>query len=288
MTDEVVDVVVESKATPEQQTAAEEMGWIPATRYKGDAERFVDADEYIKRGETVLPIVKEQNKRLKSELDSVRAANTVNSAALAKAQEAIAAIEERHTIETQRAVDRAKAEVKAQLRAASEAGDHEGIAELTEQLVELNTAKEEAAAKPVQRAAPVVAIDPELIEWQKDNTWYGSDKRRTALALGIADDLRGAGDRSAGITFYNKIAAEVEKEMPMKKVREVPASKVEESGRTSEAGRVSARGKSYADLPADARAACDADAKRFVGSGKRYADATAWRQQYVSVYFQGE
>ena len=283
MTDEVVDQV-ESKATPEQQTAAEEMGWIPATRYKGDVERFVDADEYIKRGETVLPIVKEQNKRLKSELDSVRAQAAATEAALTKAQSAIEAIEERHTIETQRAVDRAKAEVKAQLRAASEAGDHEGVAELTEQLVELNSAKEEAAVKPVV-APPKVEIDPALVEWQKDNVWYGTDRRRTALALGIADDLRAAGDKSTGRAFYDKIAAEVEKEMPTRKPREVAASKVEESGRTSEAGRSATRGKSSSDLPADAKAACDADAKRFVGTGKRYADATAWRQQYVSVYF---
>ena len=60
---EQAEVVVESAAAPEVQAEAEKLGWIPATRYKGDAERFVDADEFIKRGETVLPIVKEQNRR---------------------------------------------------------------------------------------------------------------------------------------------------------------------------------------------------------------------------------
>ena len=57
-------VMVESTATAEQRTAAESMGWIPPERFKGDPERYIDAAEYIDRGEKVLPIIKENNKRL--------------------------------------------------------------------------------------------------------------------------------------------------------------------------------------------------------------------------------
>src|SRR3990167_1618834 len=116
--------LVESKATSEQQAIAEKRGWIPPTRFKGDPEKFVDAEEYIRRGEEVLPIVKEQNKRLHAELETLRKSAAKTEAALDAAQKAIDQIEERHTVETQKAVEAARKQVKAQLAAASEAGDH--------------------------------------------------------------------------------------------------------------------------------------------------------------------
>ena len=281
MTDEVADAVVESKADAATQSAAEEMGWIPATRYKGDPERFVDAEEYIKRGETVLPIVKEQNKRLKAELDAVKGQSAATATALREAQGAIQQMQEQHTIQTQRAVDEAKAQLKAQLRAASEAGDHEGVAALTEQMIELNTAQAEVPKKP---APPKEAeISPEQVAWQAENPWFGTDKKRTALAFGIAQELREAGDKSVGRVFFDKIAAEVEKTLAPAKPPVNP-DKTEGARASGSSGR-SGGGKSYADLPSEAKAACDADARDRVGEGKRYATKAAWQAQYAKIYF---
>ena len=78
--------LVESGATPEVQAQAEAMGWIPPTRFRGDPERFIDADAYIKRGEEILPIVKEQNKRLQAELAALRGESSKTAAALAAVQ----------------------------------------------------------------------------------------------------------------------------------------------------------------------------------------------------------
>jgi plasmid stabilization system protein ParE len=119
-------VVVESAATPEVQAKAQEIGWIPPERYKGPADRFVDAEEYIKRGETVLPIVKKQNAELRGQVDTLSSQNQQIAAALRQAQDAIADIQERNTVATQKAVEQARAELKAQLMQASRDGDHEG------------------------------------------------------------------------------------------------------------------------------------------------------------------
>src|SRR5574340_886397 len=99
------EIVVESKAALEIQAKAEQIGWIPPSRFKGDPERFIDAEEYIERGETVLPIIKEQNKRLHSELDTLKAEAAKTTAALKAAQVAIEQMEERHTVATQKAVE---------------------------------------------------------------------------------------------------------------------------------------------------------------------------------------
>ena len=282
--------LVESSATAEQQSAAEKLGWIPPSRFKGDPKRFVDADAYIERGETVLPIVKEQNKRLHAEVSELRAASAAQKSALDAATKAIEEIEERHSVETQKAVEAARRQVKAQLAAASEAGDHEAVAELTERMVDLNTAAKPAGKMPpaAETKTPVAETyvpPPELQAWNDRNPWFGTNKRKTALAIAIANELREAGDTTQGEEFFNKLTAEVNKELGIAEPRD---DKVD-GGRNGSGGdtRSGARGgKTFASLPPDARAACDADAKRFVGEGKKYKTQADWRNRYAEIYFQ--
>lgn len=272
---------VESSAAPEVQAAAEKMGWIPPSRFKGQPEKFVDADLYIERGETVLPIVREQNKRLHGELDALRMESAKTTAALKAAQTAIDQIEERHTVDTQKAVEQARRQVKAQLAAASEAGDHEGVAELADQLTQLNVAV--PVTKPVAPPPPAPAFtpDPALVAWNEENPWFGTNKRKTSLALGIAEELREAGETSTGRVFFEKVAAEVAKELG----EQAPRGDKVEGSRGSPDGESRQRGsKGYGSLPADAKQACDAEAKRFVGEGKKYKTINDWRTRYAEIY----
>lgn len=273
---------VESAAAPEVQAAAEKMGWIPPSRFKGQPEKFVDADLYIERGETVLPIVREQNKRLHGELDALRVESAKTAAALKAAQTAIDQIEERHTVDTQKAVEQARRQVKAQLAAASEAGDHEGVAELADQLTQLNVAApEKKAPPPPPPPAPAFVPDPDLAAWNAENPWFGTNKRKTSLALGIAEELRESGETSTGRMFFEKVAAEVAKELG----EQAPRGDKVEGSRGSSDGESRQRGsKGYASLPADAKQACDAEAKRFVGEGKKYKTINDWRTRYAELY----
>lgn len=279
-------VIVESKAPPEIQAKAEKLGWIPPTRFKGDPERFVDAEDYIERGETVLPIVKEQNKRLQAKIDTLEAEGTKTAAALKAAETAIAQIEERHSVDTQKAVEAARKQVKLQLAQASEAGDHEGVAELTDQLTRLNTAEEKAAPleKKEEKAAPVFTPTPELKEWNADNPWFGPDRRRTALALGIAQELREAGEKSLGREFFDKVAAEVEKDLG-KKDTTPRGDKVEGARNGSENETRQSGKKGFSALSADAKAACDADYKSNTVIKNKYKTIAEWRSRYAEIYF---
>lgn len=280
--------VVESSAPPEVQAEAEALGWIPPVRFKGDPERFIDAEDYIRRGEEVLPIVRQQNKKLKAELEEVRAQATSNAAALKAAQEAIEQIEERHSVATQKAVERAREQLKAQLASASEAGDHEALAELTDRLTQLNAAEKEAP--PVEKpAAPIVPPQfvppPEMVEWNEENPWFGTDKRRTALALAIAQELREGGETSTGRRFFDKVKSQLEEAYP---VAGATGGKVESARNGShDAPSRGSRAKSFASLPADAKEACDADAKQFVGPTKKYKSIDEWRSRYTELYYEG-
>lgn len=277
------ETVVESAAAPEVQQKAEKLGWIPPARFKGAPEKFIDAEDFIERGETVLPIVKEQNRRLQAELEALKGEGAKTAAALEAAQTAIEQIEERHTVATQKAVEEARRQLKAQLAAASEAGDHEGIAELTDQLTKLKDAADDAKARPVEKAPPPFVPPTDLVAWNEENPWFGKDARKTRLALTIAQELREGGETSTGRVFYEKVAEELAETLG---VKDTPPSKVEGARNGDEQDTRSKGKKGYSALPADAKAACDSDARNFVGPGKRYKTQQEWRDRYAELYFE--
>lgn len=284
--------VVESTATPEVQEAAEKMGWQPAERFKGDPERFVDADQYIERGETVLPIVKAQNLKLHTQLDTLAAEAFETKKALAVAQTKIAEIEELHVVDKAKAIEIAKVETKAALAAASEAGDHTLVADLTNDLVELNIPEPAPMVQPPVEAPPKNwEPDADLKAFAAANPWWdGSsslDKRKTAVALAVATELRDAGETADGASFYAKVLEGVNETFPVAAPR---IDKVESgpNGVGSDLRTHAAGNTSYAGLPAEAKAACMVDAPQFVGSDKRYKTEADWQARYAAIYNQGE
>lgn len=288
----MADPIVESAATAEQQAKAEALGWIPPARFKGDAEKFVDADAYIERGETLLPIVKATNKRLEADLARVSAESVANAKALKTAQDAIEEMQERHSVETVRAAENARKQLVAQLAAASEAGDHEAVAQLTNSLVELKAAaaevKETKDTKETKEVKDTtVTVPPDLLEWQRENPWYGTDKKKTNRALLIAQELRDDGEGSTGKVFFNKVKAALNKELGEDDdaADDKVASGRNGTGDGGNNGRAG-KGKGYANLPAEAKAACDADARNFVGPNKKYKTPADWRARYAEIYFE--
>lgn len=288
MADEVIDAPasIESKAAPEVQQKAESLGWIPPTRFHGEPEKFVDADEFIRRGEEVIPIIRKTNEGLRQELIAAGDRYKALEAKLDAAHLAIEEIQERSAAETARKVEAARAEVKAQLAEAMKEGDHSGAAELTEQLTKLNAA--EAEAQPTKQVKkeepPVFTPEPWLVQWNQENDWYGKDRRKTGLFNGIAQELRDQGETRTGKGFLDMVLVEMNKTIGS---GEPQGSKVEGSRNGASGGAgAGPRGKTYADMPAEARAACDADAKRFVGKGKRYETPAAWQKRFAELYFQ--
>lgn len=282
------DAVIESAALPEIQSKAEKMGWIPPARFRGNPETFIDAEEFIERGEQILPIVRSQNQKLQAEVEQLRGGYAETQAALKRAEKALEEINERHTVATQKAVEQAHKDLKGKLAAALEAGDHAAVAEITGLMVDLKAAQEPAPATKKEEEPPAAstpAIPDDLKEWNKANPWYGTDRRKTALALGIAQELRDSGVTLVGVDFYEKVREGVEEVFG---AATPPAGKVEGArGSGAGAGGPAARGgKSYAALPAEARAACDADAKNFVGEGKRYKTVAEWQKRYAELYFE--
>jgi len=287
------DQIVESKASPEQKKLAEERGWIPDTRYKGDPEKFIDADSFLEKTETLLPFIKKQLQSSRAEADELRRTNAELKATVDEVRASVEEIEERYTVETQKRVEAARKDLKSAIREAAEAEDLKLVVKLTEELDTLDDAVKEAKTekKEEKKDPPDTKGDlseaqkaalKETNDWISEHPWYQTDRKRRALFNSYASDMKLEGDKRVGREFYDAVLAEVEKDF-------------DEGGRSSSkveggkgSGGNSGGGKTgYAALPADAKAACDADAKRFVGT-KKYPKLEDWQKRYAELYFQGE
>lgn len=286
------DFVLESKAEPEVQAKAKELGWIPPERYKGEPDRFIDADEFVRRGEEILPIVKARNAKLESQLAQVSAQLKEQAEILRANKESMDAMEKFHAEDTQRKVALVRKQLKEQIASASKDGDHEALAEATSQLSELDATvkvkeKEEEDAKARAKASSsqqTQEYTPVFQEWLSRNSWYGKDTRRTAYANAYAAELRRAGDSSTEGEFLAKLEDEVEERFGGSSTssrREDPAS----GGR---GGTRRGGGKSYSDLPADAKEACDSYTRQLVGKGRKFETVDAWRKHYAKTYFEDQ
>ena len=147
-------------------------------------------------------------------------------------------------------------------------------------------AKTSASAKAALKAKPVETVEvkpaPEpadLTMWRAANPWFGTDDVKTGLAMGLAREAAKQG--LTGKPYFDHIDKGIKKIY----APEPPADKSEGGGPSGQGAPRSGSGK-YSSLPPEAKAQCDADAKRFVGSGKMFKDTAAWQSHFCKLYFE--
>jgi hypothetical protein len=170
-------------------------GYHEERRAKETAER--EKDEAIRLAQAVL----EENKKLKGSV------NQNQTALLEQAKRVVS-----NEVET----------AKRMYKEAYESGDSDRLLEAQEALTtakiradKVNNFKPtplQETETPVQiaqqptRAAPV---DEKLLAWQDQNQWFGSNKRMTAYALGLHEDLVSEGIPSGSDEYYRRIDTDI-------------------------------------------------------------------------------
>ncbi len=274
----------------EVEARAREMGWVPKEEFRLDPTRWVDAQTYVNRGEEILPVLRSNNRKLSEEVVALRTQNTTISQQLKETQ---AAIEELKNFNSEIAKANAKTretELLAEITAAREANDTAREVELTNQLTDIKAARRIAETKPVTKPTP--AADPsaapvltqEMKDWMAANQWFGSDKRKTGYAFGVAEELKAQGLTPGTKPFYDKMDEELAKQFNPNQRRQAPAKVEGANGQGGSQGDPDA--KTYADLPPEAKAACEAKVPTLVGKNKAFKDEAAWRAHYVKKYFE--
>lgn len=280
---------------------AREMGWIPRDRFDGDQKDFVDADEFVSRGEKLLPILKANNRKLNTTVRNLSGQVQALGTQLTEAQRQIAEFSKMNLQSNVERLEQRKRQLVAAKVAARQADDAQGEVDVEQQISTLDGEIGEAkkALGTANQAKPPVKTngsqspqaDPAYQAFLAENPWYGTDKAKTRYANGVAADLRASDPNSEtliGEAFYTKVVEEVQSQFRTQR----STSKVEGGGNGSGngGGDGGGSGKSYSDLPPDAKQACDRQAKntRMVGEGKQFKDANAYREHYVQTYFADE
>lgn len=170
--------VVQTQETKTEQTQerqyseielkAIEQGWIPKDEFDGDESEFIDAPEFVRRGE-LFSKIESQSKELK------------------KVREALEAFKVHHTKVKEMEYERALKALKDARRQAVAEGEHERALALEDKIDEVKAEKEQIIqeANSTQPESDD-SYSPEFTSWVDRNPWYETNKvmRKTADALG--------------------------------------------------------------------------------------------------------
>jgi len=292
-------------SSTDEMSKASAIGWKNPKDWKGDPPKkgFVKAKEYLERAETVIPIMRSENKKLKDEADQLRAElksfkEETGKTVARMAQMSKAALERQRT--------QLEDKYSAAIEAATEVGDKEQVRKLRQQerddlkkfdeATEIKEEKTEDAKKDVNGALPK-DVQETLGSWIADNNWYTTDPEMQALAnahhgkllkdrpgLTLSENLEET-RKYVAKRFPEKFAAaeDAEEEEDEKPAR---GSRVEGGSRSSGGDRRS----KYSQLPAEAKSQCDRFIKEdglFLEKGETAEkDMAKARERYAAQYLE--
>jgi len=239
------------------------MGWRPKEEFKGNPDNWRPAEEYVDRGKKLMPILNDRVKKLEEDLQNALKIQTGELAKVKKQGYEMAKSE----------FEKKEKELDVKELAAVEAQDVEEFAKVKKERAELKE------PEPVKNE-PVV--NPVFEDWNKKNTWYGTDPDLTEEAnvqfnaLVNLQESKTPGVQMAPDKLYAELTKRVKTLNPEKfenPHRKDPAGV--ESGTPSEGKK----GDKFTDLPASAKSAYERQKKMQKEQGREFT-----KEQYLEIY----
>lgn len=262
--------VVTPAPADETESKAKRLGWVPKEEFRGDPDRWRPADEFLKRGEDLMPLLRKDIEKLHDRSARLERDNAELRGVLVEMRDFSRTASERE-------YKRAKAELEAEMREAVSTADpvrHERA------MAQLNAMEaERPAPKKAEEPASQTQLDPVVQSWIGENSTWFNQKNPTLQTFAI--ETYGELERESPGMSRSEMLAETKKrtmdKFPEKfglNKRRDGAQTVATPGSASVAPRKSTK-KGYDDLPAEAKSACD----RFVKTIPGYT-----RDEYVKNY----
>ena len=199
MADQEITTPVGEQAEAPEHTGTElkamESGWVPKDEYSGDEHKWVDAGEFLRRGE-LFKKIEDQSKQLK---DVRLALNEMK-----KLQGQVREVEYKRALDT----------LRAQKKTALEEGDADAVIAADERIDLVKEQVKQLQAEPQGQQEQSGAEHPEFVAWTEQNSWYTNSSPMKAFADALGADLARSGNSPSEV--LRKVAAEVRKEFPNK------------------------------------------------------------------------
>lgn len=248
---------------PEIIERAKLMGHIPKEEFKGDPDKWVPADKYVERADNLMPILRSQLGKYETEITSLK--STVESQK--KTTEKLLKMSEKIGVQ---AYEKAKRDLTIKQAAAVKEGDVEQWQQLEDQKDKLEK------PEPIQ-AEPIPVEDPIFASWKTDNNWYATDGDMAMFADSYGMRLKTENPTMTYEQILSAATNKVKEAFPHKftNPKRDETSPVDSSTQTN--AQTKTDGKTYNDLPADAKAQCNVWIKDGTIKSK---------EQYVKDYFE--
>lgn len=251
------------------ETTAREQGWAPKEEFRGDPSDWIDADEFVKRGnpQYLRKQLGKSEKQLR-ELERKAAATEADfNRRLAK-------------METLNKAQRNKlyADIEAAREAAVEIGDkaeYQRLNKVEAQLYEQEQ-KAEKAAPAEEKGAD--KPHPDVERWVSENPWFTKSKALNHAAQGIHAELL---DTEPGLTIAENLAktrAEIIRRFPEKFSKNAAAAKTNGHSAVESGQRTvsTPKGKGFSDIPAEERKVIEGHIKEGLYKDKADAAQAYW------------
>lgn len=274
-----------------EEAAARRNGWAPREQWRGAADEWMDFKEFNQRGREILPIVAAKNRRLENELGMTQR-QLAELQKLAESQgKTIKDLVEHGAEQIARGVEERLKELRADKRAAIREGNYDLAADLEEQIDDTLELREKQRLKAVTSPAPAPTPNaPTVPPWAREfgeanAEWLGPDEVKTAVFTAIADKLM----KTTSLRETD-LVEEAKRQMQERlggKPSTTPKSEPGGGGWTGTGGGGNrSGGKTFNDLPPEAKEQCQRQESKFVGeSGKAFKKAEDWRKHYADTYF---
>lgn len=250
------------------------LGWVPLEQFRGNESDWVDAETFVRRGKEINPILRKNNEILFKKLE----------AAQGEIQEVKKVAKEFEKFQKETAERKVKdlekelEQLKNDKRDAISSGDGEKVVAIDDKIDEVKQQKADLKEVPLAKEeAPqnTTILDPVVKGWISRNEWFGVDTKLTRRVNAIAEDIREDSPHLSGEKFFEALDKELVEQIPEKFGKQGRNNPLDGSQRNSDSSSSKRGGKqSYANLPEDAKKACD----RFVKSGLMK------QEDYVSSY----
>lgn len=190
------------------EALAKEMGWQPKDNFKG--EEYVDAAEYIRKGQDIQDGMRKSLKDQKKQLSDMSSS--------------ISELKQHNERVYKAEVSQLKKELSdlaKQKKTAIEDGDVDKVGELDEQM---DTVKEsmEPPEKPEK-----AETTPEFEDWVGENDWYLKDAEMAAYADTLSDQYKGAPFSRMSALVTKQVKEMFPDKFSQKKSERTPISRVE-------------------------------------------------------------
>jgi len=253
------------KPDPEVEKRAAMQGWVPKEDFRGDKERWIPADEFVKRADNLMPIMKGQLKKYETKIETLEKALDEQK----KITKKVVEIQGKYSKDF---YDSKLEEIGIQKRQAVVSGD----AELYDRLTQQETKIQRPETIEVPKASEPQDV-PEVARWKSENAhWYGKDPELTEYADIISDRIGKKGHSYNPYEFCEAVKEKVKVMFPDKFGGTKQSSNVDESN-TRGTDTKHTKGKTYNDLPSDAKQQCMRMLKEIPGFTK---------EKYVKDYFE--